>query len=412
MQSLTRKLFILIVLLSLGIGFASGSAYTSYRSGNTISAGLKELVNKNSGQPDGTDFSLFWDVWDTLKEKYVDTEKIETQKLIYGAISGMVNSVGDPYTVFFEPKVSKKFQEEIAGAFSGVGMEIGKRNDILTVIAPIKDSPAYKAGIKAGDRILKVDLKETDNMTVEEAVSLIRGDKGTKVRITIASGTNDATREVELIRDTIKIPAVTWTLRDGSVAHIEVFIFNSNADEEFKKTVKEILGSKAERIVLDLRNNPGGLLDSAVTLSGYFLDRGSIVTIESFGDGTKTEFKTSGNGELKKYPMVVLMNGGSASASEILAGALHDNRGIKLVGERSFGKGSVQELAKYVDGSSLKVTIAKWLTPSGISISQKGLDADIEVLITPEEIESGAFIQGEQGKDAQLDKALEVVKKQ
>ncbi len=412
MQPFTRKTFIIAILLSLGIGFGSGYSYTQYQQGNTLGGGLKELVNRDTEQPDEVDFSLFWNVWETLHEKYVDTEKINTQKLIYGAISGMVNSVGDPYTVFFEPVTSKKFQEEISGAFSGVGMEIGKRNNTLTVISPIKDSPAFKAGVKSGDRILKIDSKITNDLSVEEAVNLIRGDKGTKVTITIAPATSNDTREITIIRDTIKIPAVSWTLRDNNVAHLEVLIFNSNVDSEFKKAIQEIQNSRADRIILDLRNNPGGLLDSAVNLAGYFLDRGSIVTIENFGDGTKNEFKTSGNGELKKYPIVILINGGSASASEILAGALHDNRGIKLIGEKSFGKGSVQELAKYVDGSSLKVTIAKWLTPSGVSISEKGIQADIEVLYDPKDLESGAIVQGEQGKDPQLDKALEVIKQQ
>ncbi|MEK7582353.1 MAG: S41 family peptidase [Patescibacteria group bacterium] len=410
MQPLTRKIFILTVLLSLGAGFISGYSYTRYQEGNTLKTSLRELINKESGQPDNVDFSLFWDVWDTLQAKYVNNDTIETQKLIYGAISGMVNSVGDPYTVFFEPSTSKKFQEEISGAFSGVGMEIGKRNNLLTVISPIKDSPAFRAGIKAGDRILEINTRVTTDMTVEEAVNLIRGNKGTKVKMMLSPSNSNETREVEIIRDTIKIPAVQWTLRDGNVAHIEIFVFNSNVDGEFKKAVQEIIKSKANRIVLDLRNNPGGLLDSAVNLAGYFLDKGSVVTIENFGDGTKNEFKASGNAELKNYPTVVLINGGSASASEILAGALHDNRSIKLIGETSFGKGSVQELAKYVDGSSLKVTIAKWLTPSGISISEKGINADIEIKFDPKEVESGAIIQGEQGKDPQLDKALKVVK--
>jgi len=409
MQPLTRKIFTITVLLSLAVGFASGYSYTHYQQGDSIATGLRQLINRDSGQPENVDFDLFWQVWDTLHEKYVDQDKIDTQKIVYGAISGMVNAVGDPYTVFFEPRLSKKFQEEISGAFSGVGMEIAKRNDVLTVIAPIKDSPAFKAGVMAGDRVIKIDAKVTADLSVEEAVNLIRGAKGTKVKLTISPAGNNDTREIEIIRDVIKIPAVQWTMRDGHVAHLEIFVFNSNVDSEFKKAAQEILKSNADRIVLDLRNNPGGLLDSAVNLAGYFLDKGSLVTTESFGDGSENDFRTSGNGELKKYPTVILINGGSASASEILAGALHDNRNIKLIGEKSFGKGSVQELAKYVDGSSLKVTIAKWLTPNGISISDKGINVDIEVKLDPKAIESGETVLGEPGKDPQLDKALEIV---
>ena len=410
MQPIIRKIFILTVLAALAVGFASGYSYSHYQGTGSLSGGLRQILNRDDGQPSNVDFSLFWAVWDTLHQKYVDQNKIDTQKLVYGAISGMVNAVGDPYTVFFEPQISKKFQEEISGAFSGAGMEIGKRNNVLTVIAPIKDSPAFKAGVKAGDRIIKIDTKATEDLSVEEAVNLIRGPKGSKVTLTLSpAGTTD-TKEVTIVRDVIKIPAVAWTMRDGNVAHIELFTFNGNIDSEFEKAAQEILKSNAESIVLDLRNNPGGLLDSAVTLAGYFLDRGSLVTAEHFGDNTKNEFRTDGDAELKKYPVVILINGGSASASEILAGALHDNHGIKLVGEKSFGKGSVQELAKYLDGSSLKVTIAKWLTPNGVSISEKGITPDIEVKVDAKQVESGEVVLGEPGKDPQLDKALETAK--
>lgn len=408
MQPLTRKLLIISILVSLGIGFASGYSYTRYQSGSSIAGSLKQLIGRNS-QPDNVDFSLFWQVWDALHSKYVDQNKVDTQKMVYGAIQGMVNAVGDPYTVFFEPSTSKKFQEEISGAFSGVGMEIGKRNNVLTVISPIKDSPAYKAGIKAGDRILKVDGKATDELSVDEAVNMIRGKEGTQVKLSMLPNGSTDTKELTITREVIKIPAVQWTMRDGHIAHIELFIFNSNIDSEFKKAVDEINASSADSVILDVRNNPGGLLDSAVNLAGYFLDRGSLVTSENFGDGTKNEFRTSGQAQLKKYPTVVLINGGSASASEILAGALHDDRHLQLVGEKSFGKGSVQELEKFGDGSSLKVTIAKWLTPSGVSISEKGIMPDVEVKIDPKDFDSGKVIESVPGKDPQLDKAIEIL---
>ena len=409
MQPLTRKIFIIAVLLALGVGFASGYSYTHYQRGDTFTSGLRQLVNRDIGEPDSVDFSLFWQVWDTLHNRYVDTGGIDTQKLIYGAISGMVESVGDPYTVFFEPTISKKFEEEISGAFGGVGMEVGKRNNVLTVIAPIRDTPAARAGIQAGDRVLKIDDTITEGLSVEEAVNLIRGQRGTSVVLTLSPAGTTTTKSVELTRETIKIPAVRWTLRDGHIAHLEIFVFNQNVDSEFKKAAQEILRSKADRLIIDLRNNPGGLLDSAVNLSGYFIDAGAIVTIEQFGDGTRNEFKARGDAQLKKYPTVVLINGGSASASEILAGALQDNRGVKTIGQKSFGKGSVQELAKYIDGSSLKVTIAKWLTPSGNTINEKGIAADVEVPIDSAALESGEVVIGEQGKDPQLDKAIEVV---
>ncbi len=325
----------------------------------------------------------------------------------------MVNSVGDPYTVFFEPVTAKKFQEEIAGSFGGIGIEIGKRNNILAVIAPIKDTPAFKAGIKTGDKILKIDGKTTMDMSIEEAVSLIRGKRGTKVTLTVQTETNPV-RDVPLVRDAIKAPTIEWkTIEHGGkkIAYMRIYSFNQIVDSEFEKASKEIVNSNPDGLIVDLRNNPGGLLDSAINLAGWFLDKNQIVVSEVFGDGTKNEFRSSGNSALKPISTVLLMNGGSASASEILAGALHDNRSIKIVGEKSFGKGSVQELQKYGDGSSLKVTIAKWLTPAGISISEKGIEADIGVKIKEEDLKVEGKIEIDTpSKDPQLDKALEVLK--
>ncbi len=395
------------VVIALALGFTGGLLFKSNNNANPV---VTKLID-NSKQ-ENVDFSLFWKVYNDLNAKYVDKGKVDAKKILYGAISGMVNSVGDPYTVFFEPITSKKFQEEIAGSFGGVGIEIGKRNNILTVIAPLKDTPAFKAGIKAGDKILKIDSKTTADMAIEEAVNLIRGKTGTKVTLTIQTETKP-TRDIGLIRENIKVPTVDWKLIDQGgkkIAYMQIYSFNQTVDSEFKKTSEEILKSDANGLIIDLRNNPGGLLDSAINLAGWFLDKSQVVVSEVFRDGTGNEFKSDGNSLLKKYPTVILMNGGSASASEILAGALHDNRKIKIVGEKSFGKGSVQELQNYDDGSSLKVTIAKWLTPAGISISEKGIDADVKIVFDPKDIEAGKIEIGTPGKDAQLDKALEIVK--
>ena len=408
-----KKLFILVVIVALGAGFAGGIFFE--RTNGLESNPVKTLINKDLGQPENVDFSLFWNAWNTLHDKYVDMDALDTQKLLYGAIQGMVNNVGDPYTVFFEPPQSKKFQEDISGSFSGIGIEIGKRNDTLTVIAPIKDTPAYRAGLKAGDKILRVDGTPTADLSIEEAVNLIRGKRGTPVVLTVSSNGAD-TREVEIIRDTIKIPSIAWEIIETNgkkTAYLQLFTFSQNIDSEFQKAAQEILNSEAERLIIDLRNNPGGLLDSAVNIAGWFLDKDQVVTIEAFRDGSQNEFKSNGNGSLKIYATVVLINGGSASASEILAGALHDNRGIRLVGEKTFGKGSVQELEKFTDGSSLKVTVAKWLTPKGISISDKGIEPDIKIELPLDKIESGDydFEFGKPGKDPQLDKALDILTK-
>lgn len=409
---LNKKLLISLLIIVLGAGFTGGILF---KNSNIVGDNpIKTLLNKELGQPDSVDFSLFWDNWNYLHNKYVDQNKLDTKKLMYGAIQGMVNSVGDPYTVFFEPPESKKFEEEISGSFGGIGIEIGKRSNVLSVIAPIKDTPAYKAGLRAGDKILRVDTKPTADLSIEEAVNLIRGKKGTPVVLTISSNGSD-TRDVEIVRDTIKIPVVEWKILETNgkkIAYLQLFTFNQNVNSEFQKAVQEISKSEAEKLIIDLRNNPGGLLDSAINIAGWFLDKDQIVTVEAFRDSSRNEFKSHGNSLLKPYPTIVLINSGSASASEILAGALHDNRGIKLVGEKTFGKGSVQELEKFKDGSSLKVTVAKWLTPNGISISDTGIEPDVKVEFPKEKIEKeeSEFELGTPGKDPQLDKALELLR--
>jgi len=413
MNFASRKIIVALLVATLGVGFLGGVLFE--RSNEVESNPVKTLINRELGQPDYVDFSLFWDTWNSLHTKYVDEEKLDTKKLLYGAIQGMVNSINDPYTVFFEPPESKKFQEEISGSFGGVGIEIGKREGVLTIIAPIKDTPAYKAGLKAGDKILRVDNAPTADLSIEEVVNLIRGKRGTPVVLTISSNGSD-TRDVEIIRDTIKIPTIEWTMLESKgkkVAYLQIFTFNQNVDSGFQKAAQEILNSGAERLIVDLRNNPGGLLDSAVNIAGWFLDKDQIVTVEAFRDGSRNEFRSKGNGSLKVYPTVILINGGSASASEIVAGALHDNRGVRLVGEKTFGKGSVQELEKFKDGSSLKVTVAKWLTPNGISISDTGIEPDVKVELPKEEIEKEEFEfeLGTPGKDPQLNKALEILTK-
>ena len=406
MKSYGRKTLIVFIILSLGVGFGGGFWFSNWQIEGS-SPVLMEIVNRNLGQPKEVDFGLFWEVWNTLHEKYVNPSKLDKQEMLYGAIEGMVKNVGDPYTVFFEPVISQKFKEEISGTFGGVGIEIGKRNDFVTVIAPIKDSPAYTAGIKAGDKILKVDTKPITDLSIEEVVSMIRGKKGTKVVLTVSS--NGDTKDIELTRDTIKIPSLEWELLEGNVAYMQIHTFNQNVDSEFEKASREVLKSSATKLIIDLRNNPGGLLDSAINLAGWFLEDNQVVTMEEFKDGTRQEFKSQGSGALKIYPTIILLNGGSASASEILAGALHDNRSIKIVGEKSFGKGSVQELANFNNGASLKVTIARWLTPSGRSITDLGIEPNYEVKL-PEDPEEGTLELGKLGKDPQLDKAIDLLR--
>ena len=411
-MNLFHKKIILILLCAvlLGGSFYGGIKFEKSRNDTTVEEIVTQIVNKENEKPAGIDFGIFWTALGKLEEKFVDQEKLEDKrKLVYGAVEGMVNSLDDPYTVFLEPQESKKFEEQINGSFGGVGIEIGIRKNVLTVIAPIKDTPAAKAGMLAGDVITKINDKDTSDITIDEAVTQIRGKKGTNVKLTVQRNDLKDPKEFNLTREEIKVPTIEWKMLEGNVAHIQLFSFNRNIDTDFAKTAKEVLASDAEKIILDLRNNPGGLLDSSVSIAGWFLEPNKTVVSEKFADKTETILKTAGNAQLKKYPLVIIINKGSASASEILAGALRDNRGVKIVGETSFGKGSVQELVELpIDGkkSTLKITIAKWFTPSGVSINDNGIKPDFEVKKEEKEDEETP----DKDKDPQLEKALEVIK--
>jgi carboxyl-terminal processing protease len=347
--------------------------------------------------PEDIDFSLFWEAYHKLQEKFVDKSKIDPKQIIYGAISGMVKSLGDPYTVFLTPEETKRFVEDVKGTFEGVGMEIGIKKGQLQVIAPLEGTPAYRAGLKAGDKILKINDTPTVDLTLEQAVSMIRGPKGTKVRLTIYREGWEKEKEIEIVRDVIEVPSMRWEEKDG-IIYIKIYQFTEKASLDFAKAAIEILKLPSRKIVLDLRDNPGGYLEVAQDIAGWFLEKGNTVVIEEFANGERKEYKSEGPSYFSDYKIVVLINGGTASGAEILAGALRDNLGILLIGEKSFGKGSVQELERLREGS-LKITIAKWLTPSGNQISDVGLEPD-EVVKMPEDEE----------RDLQLERAIEILK--
>ncbi len=353
-------------------------------------------------QPGTIDFSLFWDAYNKLQQNFITPSKITDQKVVYGAIEGMTNSLGDPYTDFFDPNQAKMFEQNLSGSFDGIGVEIGIKQGLLTVIAPLKGTPGEKAGLKSGDTIVKINGQDATNMASDEAVSLIRGPKGTSVTLTVLRDGWNNTKDIKITRDTIKVPSIEWSLKDGDIAYVQIYQFDDTLSSDFETIALKILQSPAKKIVLDLRNNPGGYLNVAQDLAGWFLQKGQTVTIEDFGKGKPQQiYKADGNSDLANYPMVILINQGSASASEILAGALRDDRNIKLIGTKSFGKGCVQEVVNLRGGSFLKVTIANWLTPKGNSISDVGLTPDIKVDITDQDIQ--------QKKDPQLDKALEII---
>lgn len=378
----------------------AGIGYGGFRVGvyNT-----EKLYQNNSM----VDTRVMNDVLARLKKDYLKPEDIQSDKLMYGAAQGMTASLKDPYTNFFPPAENSRSKEDLQGEFGGVGIQLGFVEKTLAIMTPLKDSPAMKAGLKAGDLILKIVddkkniSKDTGGLTVEEAVNLIRGEKGTEVKLTIFRESEKQSREVALVRDVINVPSTELEWMDNNrVAHITVNKFGEQTLAEWQKIVDEVKAKNAKGVILDVRNNPGGYLQRAVDLGSEFIADGVIVKQR---DRTKTEVgNVDRKGKLIGMPLVVLINRGSASASEILAGALSERLGTKLVGEKSFGKGTVQEAQEIGDGSSVHVTVAEWLLPSGRNIHGNGLEPDVKVEYKYDEKNPKA--------DNQLDKALEVLK--
>ncbi len=366
---------------------------------------VTNLSNKEVGVDTTVDFEPFWKAWNLINAKSPSAKDATDQERVYGAIEGLVGSLEDPYTVFFPPEEAKAFSEEIAGNFSGVGMEVGIKNKILTVIAPLKGTPAEKAGIKTGDQILKIDKTVTSGLSNDEAVKLIRGEKGTAVVLTIFREGLKEPKEIKIVRDTIVIPTLdTETTKDG-IFVVRLYSFDANAANAFDQAMQNFRNSGSDKLILDLRGNPGGYLDAAVDIASWFLPGGKVVVTEDYSAEQKPKiFRSRGyNAFNNKLKFVVLIDGGSASASEIVAGALQDHKVAKLVGEQSFGKGSVQEVMELTKDTLLKITVAKWLTPNGHMIHGKGLTPDYKVELTSKDVEAK--------KDPQMDKAIELLNK-
>lgn len=376
-------------------------------------------VNNTEETPDflskDVDFDQFWKVWQYVKDNYVKSDILETQ-FFYGALEGLVASLDDPYSVYLNPEISNKFAEELSGSFEGIGAEIGLKEGVLTIIAPLFDTPAYKAGLRAGDLILQIDDTDTRGISLDYAVSIIRGPKGEEVVLKIFTKGDEEARDVSIVRDKIEIDSVKFSrasadseiadedafeLEDGGIAYIELLYFNENTSADWNKTVQKILNLNPKGIILDLRNNPGGFLSTAIDIAGEWVN-GSDVVKEKLRDGTEIVHNSSRIPRFANMPTVVLVNGGSASGSEIVAGALQDYDVATIVGEQTFGKGSVQDLKKFKDGSSVKLTIAEWLTPLGRNINEEGITPDIEIERTREDFDNDL--------DPQLDKAFAILR--
>jgi carboxyl-terminal processing protease len=391
-------------LLVLIVGIVAGFELASLRGAPSVSG----------NQPD-VDMTPVWRAWEIIDEKFVpaaiaSTTKVATttaeknQERVYGMIAGLAASLGDPYTYFMPPQEASQFAEDMSGLFEGVGMEIAVRDQILTVVTPLKGTPAERAGIKAGDRIIEINGESTQGMDVEAAIKRIRGPKGTQVKLLIVREGWVEPREMSVTRDVINVPIVNTDLRSDGVFVISVATFTSNAPDLFRNALREFKSSGSNRLIIDLRGNPGGYLEAAVQMSSWFLPAGKIVVTEDYaGNATNIVHRSMGYNIFDdRLNMVILVDKGSASASEIFADALRVHRGAQLVGVNTFGKGSVQELVDITSDTSLKITVARWLGPDGVQIPLEGIKPDVEVKVTEKDIEAG--------KDPQLDKALEIVK--
>lgn len=397
-NKLTNFLLLLsFIVLIFGSGYKLGEYKSRFISSSPMSIGQNPNVN----------FDLFWETWSKLQERYVDQKKLDPKKMYMGAIKGMVASVDDPYTFFLTPDENKQTKDDLGGKFEGIGAQLGLKDGRIIIIAPLKDSPAEKAGVKPGDYINKVDDVSTNKWTLSQAVSKIRGPKDTKVKLTLERNTKEI--DIVIVRQQIIVSSVELSY-EKKIAILKVNQFGDNTNDEWNKAVQNISGKWANKqvtgIVLDLRDNPGGYLDGSVYLASEFLPLGKLVVKQEatlYGD---KEYRVSRIGMLKDIPVVVLINKGSASASEILAGALRDYDRAQLVGEKSFGKGSVQEALDLKEGAGLHVTVAKWVLPNGDWINGKGIEPKIKVV---NEIKEGNTITKE--VDKQLEKAIELLTK-
>ncbi len=395
--------FLLVLILMVG-SFRLG--LTAGRKGLTFSPKEFKVINQND-QTALVDYSLLWQAIKTVSDKYIEKDSIDQRKILYGAVRGAVTAAGDEYTTFFDPEDYSSFKTDLSGSFDGIGAEIGKKDGNLVIVAPLDGSPAAKAGLKAKDIILKVDGQSTLDWSVEDAVRKIRGAKGTAVTLTVFREGNTKPQEFKIIRDTITVKSVKLdykTVNGKKIAVLTLSRFGNDTKALFNDAINQILSSSAQGLVLDLRNDPGGFLETAVDVASNWVPKDKLVVTESQEQGKKNiPYNSYGYNRLANIKTVILINGGSASASEILAGALHDYNIAKLIGEKSFGKGSVQEVVDLPYNTAVKVTVAKWITPSGKNLNKDGLHPDIEVKITDADAAAG--------RDPQLDKALEEVTK-
>lgn len=410
-KKVTRRIFsflldvaILLIVFFVGAGLAiQNDVVRRVAEENVVLLGrLSGKYSKNNNHlVQNIDFSLYWDTWDVIKDLHVDQAELSDKQLFYGSLEGLLRSLDDPYSEFMNPQMTREFEEDMSGSFEGIGAEVGIRGGLLTIIAPLEGTPAQRAGLMAGDKVLEINEESTENLTIDQAVSRIKGPKGTEVVLTIFRPGLDDFKEISIIRDTIIVNSVSLDVLDDDVFVIKINAFNDDTADLFSGFAKRVYEEKPSGVIVDLRNNPGGYLDTAVSVLGEWIN-GEVALIEKFSNDQEMEYIARGKNYLQDIPTVILINYGSASASEIVAGALQDYQRAKIIGENSYGKGSVQVVKNLKDGSSVKLTAAKWLTPKGQDISQQGITPDEEVELTYDDFEDDV--------DPQMDRALEILK--